>query len=233
MSYDDAMEALSNDALKLIKNNQVIGLGSGRAATMLVKSLAKLIKLKNYNIKGIPTSLQIKLVAEKAGIQLVESDQVNHIDIVFDGADQIDSEKFVIKGGGGALLRENILFSLAKKVVVMADKTKFVKNFTRTVPVEIHPSARNSVINSIKKLGGESKIRSLDRGYTFFTENGVSKYYNNQTFPIEMVLLPERGRSLFSREEQNEVVVPIHLSIQMAYRKMTWPKPLSLNRLSL
>ena len=85
------MEALSNDALKLIKNNQVIGLGSGRAATLLVKSLGKLIKLKDYNIKGIPTSLQIKLVAEKAGIQLIESDQVSHIDIVFDGADQIDS----------------------------------------------------------------------------------------------------------------------------------------------
>ena len=172
MSYDDAMEALSNDALKLIKNNQIIGLGSGRAATLLVKSLGKLIKLKDYNIKGIPTSLQIKLVAEKAGIQLIESDQVSHIDIVFDGADQIDAQNYVIKGGGGALLRENILFSLAKKVVVMADKTKFVKNFTRTVPIEIHPLARNSVINSIKKLGGESKIRSLDRGYPFFTENG-------------------------------------------------------------
>ena len=172
MSYDDAMEALSSDALKLIKNNQVIGLGSGRAATLLVKSLAKLIKLKNYNIKGIPTSLQIKLVAEKAGIELIQSDQVNHIDIVFDGADQIDSEKYVIKGGGGALLRENILFSLANKVIVMADKTKFVKNFTRTVPIEIHPLARNAIINSIKKLGGESKIRSLDRGYPFFTENG-------------------------------------------------------------
>ena len=166
------MEALSSDALKLIKNNQVIGLGSGRAATSLVKSLAKLIKLKNYNIKGIPTSLQIKLVAEKAGIELIQSDQVNHIDIVFDGADQINSEKYVIKGGGGALLRENILFSLANKVVVMADKTKFVKNFTRTVPIEIHPLARNAIINSIKKLGGESKIRSLDRGYPFFTENG-------------------------------------------------------------
>jgi len=172
LSYDDAMEALSSDALKLIKNNQVIGLGSGRAATSLVKSLAKLIKLKNYNIKGIPTSLQIKLVAEKAGIELIQSDQVNHIDIVFDGADQIDSEKYVIKGGGGALLRENILFSLANKVVVMADKTKFVKNFSRTVPIEIHPLARNTIINSIKKLGGESKIRSLDRGYPFFTENG-------------------------------------------------------------
>ena len=172
MTYDDAIKALSSDALKLVKDNYVVGLGSGRAATELVKSLAKLIKLKNYNIVGVPTSLQIKLIAERGNIPLVEADQVEHIDIMFDGADQIDSQKYVIKGGGGALLRENILFSLAKKVVVMADKTKFVKDFTRTVPVEIHPLARNSVTKSIKKLGGEAQIRSLDRGYPFFTENG-------------------------------------------------------------
>ena len=172
MSYDDAIKALSSDALKFVKDDYVIGLGSGRAATTLVKSLSKLIKLKGYNIRGVPTSLQIKIIAEKGGIPLVEADQVEHIDVVFDGADQIDSQKFVIKGGGGALLRENILFSLAKKVVVMADKTKFVKNFNRTVPVEIHPLARNSVTNSIKKLGGDAQIRSLDRGYPFFTENG-------------------------------------------------------------
>ena len=172
MSFDDAISASSNNALKFVKDDYIIGLGSGRAATMLVKSLAKLIKLKNYDIKGIPTSLQIKLVAEKVGIPLIEVDQVDHIDVVFDGADQINSQKFVIKGGGGALLRENILFSLAKKVVVIADKTKFVKNFTRTVPVEVHSLARNSVTNSIKKLGGKAKLRSLDRGYTFFTENG-------------------------------------------------------------
>jgi ribose 5-phosphate isomerase A len=172
LTYDDAIKALSNDALKFVKDNYIIGLGSGRAATELVKSLSKLIKLKNYSIQGVPTSLQIKLIAEKGGIPLVEADQVEHIDVVFDGADQIDSQKFVIKGGGGALLRENILFSLAKKVVVMADKTKFVKKFTRTVPVEVHPLARSSVTNSIKKMGGKTQIRTLDRGYPFFTENG-------------------------------------------------------------
>jgi len=164
--------ALSNDALKFVKNGYVVGLGSGRAATALVKSLANLIKLKNYDIKGVPTSLQIKLIAEKGGIVLVEADQVDYIDVVFDGADQINSQKYVIKGGGGALLRENILFSLAKKVVVMADETKFVKDFTIKVPVEIHPLARNSVINSINKLGGSANLRTLDRGYPFFTENG-------------------------------------------------------------
>ena len=172
MSYDSAISALSNDALKFVKDNYVIGLGSGRAATTLVKSLALLIKEKKFNIKGVPTSLQIKLIAEKAGIPVVESDQVDYIDVVFDGADQIDSQKFVIKGGGGALLRENILFSLAKKIVVMADKTKFVKNFTRAVPVEIHPLSRNSVANSIQKLGGKATLRSLERGYPFITENG-------------------------------------------------------------
>ena len=172
MSYDSAISALSKDALKFVKNNYVIGLGSGRAATALVKSLASLIKVKKYNIIAVPTSLQIKLIAEKEGISIVESDQVNHIDIVFDGADQIDSQKYVIKGGGGALLQENILFNLAKKIVIMADKTKFVKNFTRTVPVEVHPLARNLVTNTIQKLGGKTTLRSLDRGYPFFTENG-------------------------------------------------------------
>jgi ribose 5-phosphate isomerase A len=172
LSYDDAIEALSTDALKFVKDGFVIGLGSGRAATSFVKSLSSFIKIKNYSIKAVPTSLQIKLIAEKGGIPLVEADHVEYIDVVFDGADQIDSQKFVIKGGGGALLRENILFNLSKKVVVMADKSKFVKNFTREVPVEVHPLARNSVIDAIRKLGGNAQLRSLDRGYPFFTENG-------------------------------------------------------------
>jgi len=164
--------ALSSDALKFVKDGYVVGLGSGRAATALVKLLAKIIKLKKYSIKGVPTSLQIKLIAEEVGIPLIEADQVDYIDVVFDGADQIDSQGYVIKGGGGALLRENILFSLAKKIVVMADKTKFVKDFTIKVPVEIHPLARKSVTSSINKLGGSVNLRILDRGYPFFTENG-------------------------------------------------------------
>ena len=172
MSYDSAISALSNNALKYVKNNYVVGLGSGRAATALVKSLASFTRIKKYNIKGIPTSLQIKLIAEEEGIPIIESDQIDYIDVVFDGADQIDSQKYVIKGGGGALLRENILFSLAKKIIVMADKTKFVKNFTRPVPVEIHPLARNSVIKKIGEIGGKPKLRTLDKGYPFFTENG-------------------------------------------------------------
>ena len=171
MVYDDAIRALSNDALKLVKNHQTIGLGSGRAATAFVKSLSLFVKKKKFNIKCVPTSLQIKLEAENGKLHLVDT-VLDKIDIVFDGADQIDRGKNLIKGGGGALLRENILINAAKKVVIMADDSKFVTNFNRDVPIEVHPLARNTVTKHISKIGGKPSIRILDRGYPFITENG-------------------------------------------------------------
>jgi len=171
LTYDDAITALSKDAVKLVKNHQTIGLGSGRSATAFVKSLSSLVKKKKFNIKCIPTSLQIKLEAEKGNLHLIDT-VLDKIDIVFDGADQIDKGKNLIKGGGGALLRENILINAAKKVVIMADDSKFVTNFDRSVPVEVHPLARNTVTKNISKIGGKPKIRTLDRGYPFITENG-------------------------------------------------------------
>jgi ribose 5-phosphate isomerase A len=172
LSFDDAISALSKDALKFVKDNTVLGLGSGRAATAFVKALGQHIKEKKFTIRAVPTSLQIKLVAEQSGIHVIDAEQIQKIDIVFDGADQIDSQKNLIKGGGGALLRENILISSAKHVVIMADSTKFVKYFNRTVPVEVHPFARSTVKKFIEKLGGKPNLRTIDRGYPFITENG-------------------------------------------------------------
>jgi len=172
LSFDNAISALSKDALKFVKDNTVLGLGSGRAATAFVKALGQYIKEKELTIKAVPTSLQIKLVAEQSGIHVIDAEQIQKIDIVFDGADQIDSQKNLIKGGGGALLRENILISSAKRVVIMADSTKFVKYFNRTVPVEVHPFARSTVKKFIEKLGGKPNLRTIDRGYPFITENG-------------------------------------------------------------
>ena len=172
MSFDDAIKALSLDALKFVKNGHVIGLGSGRAATALVRSLAGFVKTKKYDIRCVPTSMQIKLIAENVGLQLIEADQIDKIDLVFDGADQIDKNRFLIKGGGGALLKENILINASKKVVIMADKSKFVTNFNRAIPVEIHPSARSIISKTILKIGGKPNLRTLERGYPFVTENG-------------------------------------------------------------
>jgi len=171
LTYDNAIKALSEDALKFVKNHQVIGLGSGRAATAFVKSLSLFVKKKKLNIRCVPTSLQIKLEAEKGKLHLMDT-ILDKIDVVFDGADQIDKGRNLIKGGGGALLRENILISAAKKVVIMADDSKFVVNFNRDIPVEVHPLARNTVTKDISKIGGKPSIRTLDRGYPFVTENG-------------------------------------------------------------
>ena len=171
MSFDGAIKALSLDALKNVKDGYVLGLGSGRAATVLVKLLSKYIKTKKISVKCVPTSMQIKLIAEKGGLQLIDTDQIDKIDLVFDGADQIDKNKFLIKGGGGALLKENILISAAKKVIIIADNSKFVKDFNRTVPIEIHPLVRQIIWKKIEKIGGKPELRILDRGYPFFTEN--------------------------------------------------------------
>ena len=172
MSFDNAIKALSLDALKFVKDGYVVGLGSGRAATALVKSLSVFVKTKNIDIICIPTSMQIKLIAEKGNLTLIDADQINEIDIVFDGADQIDKNKFLIKGGGGALLKENILINASKKVVIMADKSKFVTNFNKAIPIEVHLSARSFVSKNILKIGGSPTIRTLERGYPFVTENG-------------------------------------------------------------
>ena len=172
MTVDDAIEALSPQALKMVKNNFVIGLGSGRAATAIVKLLSSYIKKNKFSVRAIPTSLQIKMEAERGEIPIIEADQINHVDLVFDGADQIDTKGNMIKGGGGALLREKILISIAKKVVIIADESKFVKNLDRTVPVEVHPFARNIADMQIRKQGGKPHVRLLERGYPFVTENG-------------------------------------------------------------
>src|SRR5579872_5937011 len=145
----------------MVKNNFIIGLGSGRAATAIVKLLSSYIKKNKFSVKAIPTSLQIKMEAEKGGIPIIEADQINHIDLVFDGADQIDAKGNMIKGGGGALLREKILISMAKKTVIIADETKFAKKLNKRIPVEVHPFARNTAAIKIRKLGGKPHIRLL------------------------------------------------------------------------
>ena len=113
--------------------------------------------------------MQIAEIAKSVNIPLVASDK---IDTVFDGADQIDSHGYLIKGGGGALLRENILAISARKIVIMADHTKFSKYLNKNVPVEVHPFAKYAADTMIKKMGGKPTVRTLDRGYPFITENG-------------------------------------------------------------
>lgn len=167
----DAIQKLARDAVvKFVKKDQVVGLGSGSTAAHIVREMAGL-DFKN-TLECVPTSLQIKVEAEKSGLRFADESRIPDIDVVFDGADQIDGGFNMIKGGGGALLREKILISAAKKVVIAADEGKFVKSFSRSVPVEVHPMARTAVASRLQKAGGRPALRTLDKGYPFITENG-------------------------------------------------------------
>ena len=170
MSLQDAVQKLAKDAVKRAKGAKVVGLGSGSTVAYIVRELAKLPGKES--IEFISTSLQIQLEAEKGSLRSADESRIPDIDIVFDGADQIDAKFNMIKGGGGALLKEKILISAAKQVVIVADASKFVQSFNRSVPIEVHPMARSTVCKKLVELGGKPALRTLDKGYPFVTENG-------------------------------------------------------------
>ena len=170
LSYEPSILKLAKEAVKVVKDVKVVGLGSGSTVGFIVRELAKLPN--RGSIEFVPTSLQIKLEAEKSSLRIADENIIPDMDIVFDGADQIDSKYHMIKGGGGALLREKILISAAKKVVIVADASKFVKSFSRSVPIEVHPMARSFVLKRLEEMKGKPNLRILDKGYPYVTENG-------------------------------------------------------------
>ena len=173
-----AIENAAKDAIKRFvkssNNNRIIGLGSGSTTAALVREMAKLPNKEAIDF--VTSSLQIKIEAEKSGLKIVDDEnRIPEIDIVFDGADQIDSEFNMIKGGGGALLKEKILISASKKVVIIADSMKFVNKFNRPVPIEIHQFARSMIWKKLQEEkigGGQPQLRTMEKGYPFVTENG-------------------------------------------------------------
>lgn len=152
------------------KEDVVIGLGSGSTVALLVERIAELEGKEKFG--WIPTSYQIKMVAEQCGLRFLDESRINEIDLVIDGADQIDEKLNMIKGGGGALFKEKILMYSAKQKVILADSQKFVPTFSLPIPIEVHPFGRVEVTKKLDEIGGYPKIRFLKKGYPFITENG-------------------------------------------------------------
>jgi ribose 5-phosphate isomerase A len=152
---------------------QVIGLGSGKALAALVRLMSNLSDKQSRRF--IASSLQIRLEAEQSDLNIIDENQVMNIQVLFDGADQIDSEYHMIKGGGGALFKEKILFEAAQKLVIVAESAKYVNKLDRAVPIEVHPFARALFVRKLIDLEAkvvDCKLRKLDNGFPFFTENG-------------------------------------------------------------
>lgn len=161
------------EAAKLVQDGMVIGLGSGTTATHLIYALAERIAAGLRIAGAVPTSQATEQLARNLGIPLTDLDTYPELDLDIDGADEIDEQLNLIKGRGGALLREKIVAAASRRFVVIADITKLVKQLGRgaPVPVEVIPFGLTPVSRRLEALGSEVQVRQL--GETrYHTDNG-------------------------------------------------------------
>jgi ribose 5-phosphate isomerase A len=140
----------------------------------VLPSISRTLKRKQVRVRWVPTSLQIALVADALKEQTSIIDKPS-LDLVVDGADQVDADLNLIKGGGGALFREKVLIANAKRTLIIVDEKKLASKLCSNgvrVPVEAHPFARVPVAEGLMRLGGEPRLRLGERGFPHYTENG-------------------------------------------------------------
>jgi ribose 5-phosphate isomerase A len=172
MANEAEKEAAGRAAAELIRDGDVVGLGTGSTAYFTVLALGERVKA-GLKIVGIPTSIQTADLARAVGIPLTTLDEHPEIDITIDGADEVDSKLNLIKGGGGALTREKVIATASKKMVVVADSSKVVNVLGKfPLPVEVIAFARTVVEKNIVALCASPKLRTKPDGSLFVTDNG-------------------------------------------------------------
>jgi ribose 5-phosphate isomerase A len=170
MANDREKEAAARASLKFVKDGQVVGLGTGSTAAYFIKLLGEEVK-HGLRIRGIPTSIRSKELAGSLGIPLTSLDECQDIAVTVDGADEVDPQLRLIKGGGGALLREKIVASATRTMVVVADASKQVQHLGKfPLPVEVIKFAETLVAKRITALGAEVKLRVDASGKPYVTD---------------------------------------------------------------
>ncbi|MEM9164452.1 MAG: ribose-5-phosphate isomerase RpiA [Cyanobacteria bacterium P01_F01_bin.4] len=145
-----------------VQSGTIVGLGTGSTTAFAIQFIGERLQSGDLKeVKGIPTSFQAIVLARDYGIPLVSLDEVEHIDVAIDGADEVDPQKNLIKGGGAAHTQEKIVDSLAAKFIVVVDSGKLTDKLGTTflLPVEVVPMAVTPVMRAIATLGGEPTIR--------------------------------------------------------------------------
>ena len=160
-----------------VKKNMVLGIGSGSTVVYAVKKIAEINKKNSLNLKCIPTSFQSYQLIVENGLNLVSLDQYPEIDLDIDGADEIDENLNLIKGGGGCLVQEKIVASNSKKLIIIADFRKNSKNlgenWKRGIPIEVIPLAYVPIMKKLEKLGGKPVLRMAQaKAGPLVTDNG-------------------------------------------------------------
>lgn len=165
-------DAIAAKAVELIANDMVVGLGTGRAATAFIEALGAKVRA-GLRVRGLPTSEVSAALATKLGIPLVTFDDIDRIDVCVDGADEVDPNGDLIKGYGGALVREKIVAAYSRKFVVLAGAEKVVKVLGERgkLPVEVVAFALTPCRKLLEEMGFPSQPRTKD-GQITVTDNG-------------------------------------------------------------
>ena len=159
-------KAVAEAAVNEVTSNMIVGLGSGSTAAIMIKTLANKIKTGELNqIRGVPTSFQSEVLALELGIPLIDLVSVPQIDLAIDGADEVNPDYQLIKGGGACHVREKLVASKANKLLIVVDQTKLVKNLNEVfpLPVEVLPSAWKQVKDVIEEMDAECKLRMAEK----------------------------------------------------------------------
>ncbi len=158
-------------AVEYVKDGMIVGLGTGSTTEFAVKKLGERVR-DGLAIRGIPTSDVTKVQAEEEGIRLIDFSETMYIDLTIDGADEIDINLNMIKGGGAALLREKIVASASKEEIIIVSHEKFVKQLgSFPLPVEVIPFGWQVIFNQLETLGGSPDLR-LKKGQPLQTDQG-------------------------------------------------------------
>lgn len=181
---ETAKKVAGAKAATFIEHKMVVGLGSGSTAKFFIEALIDRCK-EGLSIQAVSSSKQSMEIAQKGGIVVKDINEVTHIDITVDGADEIDKQKRMIKGGGGAHVREKIVASSSSEMVVIVDETKLVEKLgKKDLPVEIMQFGHFATEKKIRNLGFQGSWRRKRNEELFLTDN------NNYLFDIHFTDLP-------------------------------------------
>lgn len=175
-------KAVGQFAATLVPSHSLVGLGTGSTAMCFIEALAKRVKEENLTIKCVATSQKSHDLACSLGLPMMNPDETLFLDLTIDGADEIDSQKRMIKGGGGALVREKILATTSKEMIVIVDESKIVDKLGAFgLPVEILPFCYKATLKKIENLGYETRLRT-----DYITDNGnfIVDLHGNFNDPI-------------------------------------------------
>lgn len=187
-SQDDLKQKAARQAVDFVDSGMVLGLGTGSTTSFAVVRIGELLRHKKLkDVVGVPTSLRTEELAKRSGIPLTTLDDHPWIDLTIDGADEIDPHLNLIKGGGGALLREKIVAQASKRNIIVVDESKLSDTLGTTwaLPIEVIPFARRTEEEFLKALGASITLRLDQNGQPYQTDQ------NNWILDARFTPLPD------------------------------------------